>query len=171
MVVRTFSHQLLISCDRGGPEELRLRLQLLHGPNQKSVLKVPLASGASCQVLLDGRYTRLLFCLAEGCVEDEGGVEEFRGVRSKDEIAERLRELSPTGRKVDPEIVPVYVYELRSLILEKLAELDPEERGDDPAPQLLENQRGAGYRIGASGLDVVRLRPLPPRTRTHTITY
>ena len=123
------------------------------------MLLVTLPSGVTYEVELDPRYTRLLFAIVEAWQEDAGGVEGLRGFRTNPEIAQRLTELSPTVKPFDPDLVPVYVYDIRSAILKKLRELDPDLRGDHPPPQLLENGPGLGYRVGASGLEVVRFRP------------
>jgi hypothetical protein len=100
----------------------------------------------------------MLLSLVEAWEEDEGEVEGLRGFRSKAAIARRLTELSPSGRGVDPDTVPVYVYELRDRVGKAVAEVEPSARGDVAAPRLLENEPGLGYRIDELGLEIVRFR-------------
>jgi len=158
----------LISCNRG-PEEFRPRLHLPHLPSANSWLELTLTTGATCEVELPPRYTRFLLSRVDAWLEDEGEIEALRGFRTKVEIARRLTELTPkrkvngkvTEKDIDPETVPVYVYEFRTRILKAVAELDPEKRGDQLIPPLLENARHLGYRIARCGLDVVRFRPGP----------
>lgn len=156
----SLSHRPPTSCNRG-PEKLRPKLHLRYTTNERSVLALPLASGAICLVPLAARYTRFLFSLVEAWREDDDEIEALRGFSTKAQISKRLTELSPTRRIVDPETVSAYVYEIRNRIAEALAKLESDEGGDHPPPALLENQRGLGYRIGACGLDVVRSRPSP----------
>jgi hypothetical protein len=161
-------HRPLISCDRG-PKEFRPRLHLPHLPSASSWLELTLPTGATCEVKLPPRYTRFLLSRVEAWIEDEGEIEALRGFRTKAEIARRLTELTPKRKvngkdekkDIEPATVPVYVYEIRTRILKAVAELDPEERGDQPIPPLLENALNIGYRIARCGLDVVHFRPGP----------
>jgi hypothetical protein len=128
------------------------------------VLSFTLPSGVSLQLPLAPRYARFLFSLVVAWQEDAGQIEQLRGIRTKAEIAELIAKISPAHRLVDPETVPVYVYEIRALILKTVKKLHPVEEGDPPTPPLLENQWGIGYRIGPCGLDVVRFRSIPKIT-------
>ena len=141
---RTPSEYPSPSCTRG-PEEFRPRLYVAPSPRARSVLRLKFPSGATREVLLPARYTRMLLVHVEAWHEDGGNAETFRGVLSNDVIAERLTELSPSPRKkpFDPEAVPVYVYEMKKVISDAVSGLLPDEPGDRPAPVLLENLRSA----------------------------
>ena len=170
---RTLSDCPPPSCTRG-PEELRPRLFVAPSPRARSVLHLKLPSGATCEVHLPARYTRMLLVYVEAWHEDDGNVEAFRGFLSNAVFAARLSELSPSPRSqpFDPGTVPVYVYEMKRVISEAVSSLPPSvppnvpsiEPGEQQAPVLLENLPSHGYRLAGCGLDIVPPRPRPTAT-------
>jgi hypothetical protein len=159
--------RLLTRCERG-PRGSRPVLHLAYPPSAQSTLEITLAPGITCEVLLAPRYTLFLLLVADAWNQDEGQIETQRGFRTKAELGERLS--NPTNEKpVTEETVRAYVREIRAEIRAEIKRavdsLRLPDRCEIRIPDLIENVRMLGYRIGACGLEILQPRSsLAPTT-------
>jgi hypothetical protein len=118
-------------------------------------------------VLLAPRHTLLLLVLTCVWKQDEGAVETQRGFRSKEELGGPVRNPS-NPNPVSGTTVGQYVRETRKQIKDRMqSAIDslglPRERKPE-VPNLIESERGLGYRIGPCGLTILQARPSVPCT-------
>jgi hypothetical protein len=157
---------ILTSCEKG-PEELRPVLHLPNPAYARSTLELRFPGGVRCVVPLAPRHTLLLLVLVKVWNQDEGRVETQRGYRKKEELGEPLSNPS-NPNPVSETTVGQYVRETRKQIKAKIqSAIDslclPE--GCKPGiPNLIQSERGLGYRIGPCGLTILQPRMSLPCT-------
>jgi hypothetical protein len=109
-------------------------------------------------VNLPPRLTLFLLLVVEAWIQDEGKVRSQRGFRTKAELSPRLGNPANTS-PVSETTVASYVRAIRAEIKRAVDALRLPEGCELRIPNLIESQRGLGYRIGPCGLEILQPRP------------
>lgn len=127
-----------------------LVLTVSRSPACASELSFTLPNGRTANVLLAGRYTRLLLCLVAAWHVDSDRCPLMRGLREGDVIGVSLARMPHADGQVEADTVKSYVSAIRRAIKAAARAIDPRLVPPDP----FETRRSDGYRIGTLGLTI-----------------